>query len=374
VYGTTEFLTLELAKVAEELSQSESQLQALKGRYRYALPSELDTNLRTLDRLQDQKQSNIEALDRYVSLKLNLEQQLSEIPAEIPREQAIRATGNTTVDPAVQAYRQKEREYKELIARAKETHPEVRRLKAELEELKKDLPEAELNNTSENPLSEEGTDQSPAMLPNPAYQNLRTQLQQVNTEIGIREREKKWIEEEMTQYNSRVSSTPRVEQEISEVLRINTDLNKQHASLKEKLDQAKLAESAESSQKGTQFRILDRAYYPLAPAPPSRPIIFLVGLVISLGLGVAVAFVVDIASPVVFTQSELERVLQTKVLVEIPRITTPSDIRKNRITGIVYAGSFVALTGLYGGCLYFLYLKQNKLVQILEPVIQRLQG
>ena len=98
------------------------------------------------------------------------------------------------------------------------------------------------------------------------------------------------------------------------------------------------------------------------------------GLLLSLGLGISVAFVVDIASPVVFTQSELERVLQVKVLVEIPRITTPSDIRKSRIMAAVYGLCFLVLTGAYGVALFYLYTKQGRLVQLLDPVIQRLQG
>jgi len=54
----------------------------MKERYRYQLPSELETNLRTLDRLQTQKTSNIEAIDRYMTMRLNLEQQIAETPAQ----------------------------------------------------------------------------------------------------------------------------------------------------------------------------------------------------------------------------------------------------------------------------------------------------
>jgi len=372
VYGTTQFLSAELEKVALQLRESESRLQAIKGRYRYELPTERDTNLRTLDRLQTQKNSNIEALDRYMSLKLNLEQQLSEIPPEIPREQAMRASA-PAADPALEAYRKKEQEYRELVARAKDTHPEVRRVKAELDELRKALPEEALLAVPDGQAgAEQETD--PAMAPNPAYQNLATQLRQVNTEIEIREREKTWIENEIALYNRRVANTPRVEQEIAEAVRLNDDLMKEHDSLKAKLSQARLSESAESRQKGAQFRVLDPANYPFEPTPPTPPVIFLAGLAISLLLGVAVAFVVDMASPRVITQAELERVLPTRVLAEIPRITSPSDIRKRRRMGAVYAASGVALAGLYGGCLYLLYLKQSRLLQILDPVIQKIQG
>jgi succinoglycan biosynthesis transport protein ExoP len=87
VNGTTDFLNGQLEDVAEELEESEAELQKLKARHPYELPSGLDANHRTLARLQEEENSNIEELDRSVSLKRTLEQQLSTIPPTIPLEQ-----------------------------------------------------------------------------------------------------------------------------------------------------------------------------------------------------------------------------------------------------------------------------------------------
>jgi capsular polysaccharide biosynthesis protein len=212
------------------------------------------------------------------------------------------------------------------------------------------------------------------MVPNPAYQTLNSQLQQLTTDIQIREERKKGIEDEMALINKRVARTPEIAQKLAEPIRINEALVRQYDKLKADLDAARMSESAENSEKGAQLTNISPATYPFEPAPPSRTVIFLVGLLLSLGLGISVAFAVDIASPVVFTQSELERVLQVKVLVEIPRITTPSDIRKGRIMAAVYGLCFLVLTGAYGVALFYLYTKQGRLVQLLDPVIQRLQG
>src|SRR2546425_874890 len=78
VFGTTEFLSGELEKISEQLKQSETKLKEIRGRRRNELPDQLETNLRTLDRLGLQKQSNAEALDRYASIRLSLEQLISE--------------------------------------------------------------------------------------------------------------------------------------------------------------------------------------------------------------------------------------------------------------------------------------------------------
>jgi polysaccharide chain length determinant protein (PEP-CTERM system associated) len=373
VFGTTEFLSSELNKIAGQLKESETTLQALKKRYRYELPDERDTNLRTLDRLQLDRNANVEALDRSATKKLNIEQQMSETPRTIPRAQAARTMGAASQpDPSVLAYRQKEQAYKELLGRAKEAHPEVQRLKSELEQLKKNLPAGALEAPQEKAADTEDKASPSDMVPNPAYQNLERQLQEAKTEIEIREREKKWIESQMKNYEQRVDNTPKVEQEIATVLRTNADLTKQHEDLKAKLSEARLSESAESKQKGQQFIVLDPANYPMEPMPPKRSVVLLAGIAISIGLGIGVAFVLDKANPMILTQSELERSLEAKVLIEIPRISSPDDLNLQRKKSMKFAAVFAALAVLYSGFLYLMYLKQSILIKLLDPIFDKI--
>jgi polysaccharide chain length determinant protein (PEP-CTERM system associated) len=372
VFGTTEFFKTELNKVGDELKQSEAQLQQLKGKYRYELPNQLETNLRTLDRLQLEKNGNIEALDRYMSMQLVLEQQLSETPRTIERAQANKPQAPGAPQAPSQAweiFRKKQQEYQALIATKKENHPDALRLKAELDKMEKNLPPLPVT-----PLGDATADTAPDMVPNPVYQNLNSQLQQVKTEMEIRQNEKKWIDGQITLYLDRVQQTPSIEQETQALIRTNDDLNKQHEDLKGKLAQAQLAESLESRQKGSQFILLDPASYPLEPAPPHRPIILLVGLGISIAVGLAGAFVIDFLSPSIFTEGELERALESHVLIEIPSITTLSDTKRARHRAIAFSAAFVVLLCAYGGCLYFLYHKQAFLLRILDPLIQRIHS
>jgi polysaccharide chain length determinant protein (PEP-CTERM system associated) len=372
VFGTTEFFKTELNKVGDELKQSEAQLQQLKGRYRYELPNQFETNLRTLDRLQLEKNGNIEALDRYVSMQLVLEQQLSETSRTIPREQANRSQAPgapPTANQAWEIFRKKQQDYQALVGSKKENHPDALRLKAELDKMEKALPPLPLT-----PLGDTTGDTAQDMVPNPVYQNLSGQLQQIKTEMEIRQNEKKWIDGQITLYLDRVQKTPQIEQETQALIRTTDDLNKQHEDLKGKLAQAMLSESLESRQKGSQFILLDPANYPLEPAPPQRPIILLVGLGISVAVGLAGAFVIDFLSPSIFTEGELERALESNVLIEIPSITTLSDTTRARHRAIAFAAAFVVLLCVYGGCLYFLYHKQAFLLRILDPVIQRIHS
>ncbi|HYK87521.1 MAG TPA: hypothetical protein VE398_02035 [Acidobacteriota bacterium] len=373
VFGTTEFLTSELNKVGEQLRQSQDRLKSLKEHFRYELPSELDTNLRTLDRLQLQKTGNAEAVDRYMTMQLNLERQISETAPMITRESAPVSVGGAISaprNPLVDTYKKKDQEYNELLAKSTEKHPDVLRLKAELDQLKKDIPPEDLV-VVEKPDTAQAQP-VPVYVPNPVYQNLTGQLRQVKTEIEIREREKKWIDAEMARYNERVQNTPHVEQEMAAITRTNDDLTKQHDDLKIKLSQAKLSESLESRQKGGQFAIIDAANFPLEPATPSRKVVLLVGCLISLGLGLVAALGVGILDQRVWTQPELERFLGGQVLVEIPNIVSPSDLRRERRSKLVHAAVLVVCMGAWLGGLGYLYLRQPTALRVLDPVMEKL--
>lgn len=372
VFGTTEFLSTELNKVAAELQQSAAKLRVLKERYRHELPDHLPTNLRTLDRLGLQKQANGEALDRYVSLRLTLERQISETAPVIAKDSVEnRGSSNRPASkPLVDDYRKKELAYHEMVAKYKSKHPGVIRAKAELDRLRQEIPPEDLVEVAQS----SGPQTFSVSVPNPVYQSLTAQLREVKTEIEIREKEKKWIESEIASFSRRVQETPRSEEEVAAVLHSNTELTKQYEDLKGKLSQAKLSESLESRQKGSNFVIVDPANYPLMPTKPNRVVIILAGVALSLGLGLAFAVLVDYSNPKLWTQGDIENLLGVPVLVEIPEIVTIEDRSVLRKRRIAHAALFVFFTTIYAAGLYLIYINQAFVLRHLDPIVDKLMS
>jgi uncharacterized protein involved in exopolysaccharide biosynthesis len=276
---------------------------------------------------------------------------------------------------SLEEYLKKQQELKELTSKFTSRHPEVEAAALQLERLRMDLtPEDVAALERPDPAGDEkaNAQAASAMMPNAVYQNMVAQLQQVKTELEIRERERSFIELEIQKFNQRVQNTPQSEQEIAEVLRQNTDLSKQYETLKNNLGQAKLSESLESRQRGSQFVVLDPANFPLLAAKPSKARMILAGTFLSLLAAIGIAVAADMCSQRIWKQSEIESIFGVFVLAEIPSIVTSVDLAAARRRNLIDRASTVAGAAAYGVGLYFIYVKQSYVLLKLDPLIQRL--
>ncbi len=348
VFGTGEFLQSEVEKVSQELAQAEEVLAQMKHAYRYELPTQLQTNLRTLDQLHLQLQTNTETLDRSRQLRLELEQQIAERDPEIVQELDPVASG---LSPLVQEYREKERLYTKLLIQYTEKHPDIQRLRVELDQLQSEIPPSDLV-VAEEPVYLE---REQIIKPNPVYQNLTSQLSEIVREIELREREREKLEAAVEQYTLRVQNTPQREQEMASIVRSHSELSGQYQDLQEKLVQTRLAESLESKQKGVHFMILDPANYPTEPSKPNRSGIILIGLLFSFGFGVALAFAVDLFDQKLWTHTEVEKLLGVPVLIEIPEIVTEADLQSRKRRRLRYVLLSCVTTGIFLAAIFSVY-------------------
>ena len=371
VFGTTEFLSSELNKVSEQLSQSQERLKQIKSTRLFELPDQRDANLKTLDRLALDKKSNAEALDRYAAILLTIESQLSQTPETVTRP--VPPSASAAKDPQVAEYRKAQLAYDELSTKYKEKHPELQALKAVVERLRKQIPPELLSTEIADGATPASVNETAEVTtePNPVYKKLSAQQEELKTEIEIRQKEKEWIESEIARYSRRVENAPNAEQDIVEAAQQNDDLKRQYAALKNDLTQAHLAESLESKQKGSQFVVVDPPNYPLSPSKPEKGSVLLAGAIISLLISVGVAIAFDVARQQVWTQSQIQALWSLRVLAEIPAVTTDLDLAVRRRKLFLNLGCSLAGVIAWSFCLYVVYLKHALILQQLDPLIQK---
>jgi hypothetical protein len=105
---------------------------------------------------------------------------------------------------------------------------------------------------------------------------------------------------------------------------------------------------------------------------PNKLAVIFGGLLACLASSVAFAVVVDVARQKMWTQSEIENQWGVPVLIDIPEIVTDSDQAQLRNRRLALAASFAGAAAAYTSCLYLVYLKQDFVIQKLDPLIQGL--
>ena len=272
---TTEFLRKQMEEIEKELRVQEGRVTAFKQAYRGELPSELESNLRKLERLQSQRQSLAlqiaEAETRLATLAGD------DLPAGSPESRLMDL---------------RQRHAEELAVHTEE-HPNVVSLERQLEAV-----EAAIANGSASFSLAASTDRT--------IRELRVQLAGTEAEINS--------------LDARVGMTPARQEEIAALEQKTEVLRTNYLEFLHKVQEAELAENLESAQKGEHVSVLDRATVPTSPERSRQKFLAAVAL-LALGCGVGVGFLLEIADPVLFSARQIEDRYDMPMLGSVPRIT-----------------------------------------------------
>ena len=337
--GTSEFLDSELEKTKKRLEEKEQKLAAFRAKYLGGLPDELETNLRTLDRMQKQ------ATDKAMLLR-EVNNSISQLDSQISSMAASGGPGmggddflNFGVDEfeeeddsELQAVQEK---YETLLLRYTEKHPDVKKLKRIIEKLKKDR-EAAMEMEEEQPSAELEEDILPDMGWDPVAP-LKAQRAQLVVEANNIQAEVSAIQEKMKIYQQRVEDTPKRELELQSLKRDYGNIQDIYNSLLDRKLEAELSVNMEKKQKGEQFRILDYARLPEKPISPNVKMMFLLSVAGGLGLGGGVLFLKELLSfSVIRRDDQIETELGLPILASIPPLQKPGARTKQKIEWIMF--------------------------------------
>jgi len=121
-----------------------------------------------------------------------------------------------------------------------------------------------------------------------------------------------------------------VEQEYLALTRDYQNAHAKHQEIMDKILEARIAEGMEESQKAEKFTIIDPAIYPEEPVSPKRGLIFLAGLILSMGAGLGMVALTENLDHSVKSVDELAWLTGLPVLGSISRIVTPEDAARKR--------------------------------------------
>jgi polysaccharide chain length determinant protein (PEP-CTERM system associated) len=319
--GTTSFINAEVDALRKELEEQEGQVNGFKAKHQYELPDQLDANLRMLEQNRNELQANMLRLASLQERKANLEKQLVELETAAPDAAPLQAAPLGPARPSELEARKAQ--LATLLTQYSERHPDVIRLKHEIQVLESTTP----------PREPEVRPAPPAPTNNAANrvrQTLLSQMAELNLEISGLQAKNEMTRRQIAAYQARVDSTPLRSMELSKISRNYEITLKKYQDLVAKKFESQLSENMEKKQKGEQFQLIDPAVFPQNPVRPDRRLILLIGLLggLAAGFGLAVAWETLDTS---FRQSDdLESYVNVPLLATLPAVVTRGTVLEQR--------------------------------------------
>jgi polysaccharide chain length determinant protein (PEP-CTERM system associated) len=384
--GTAEFLKVQLSQVKGRLETQERHVSDFKRRYLGELPTQLEPNLATLERLNTQFRVNAEKQMRAKEQRqemarlieqLNTIQPAAPTPSGGPRTSQVAHTPSAPDPNAVRLYRMKQ-DLKDMLTRYSPRYPDVIQLQSDIEALERQVQDAARERQAAEARAAEAKrqkdaadaaakdkEQKPATR-DPYVVQMEEALNQLQVEITTLKEEEAKLRADMAIYQQRVDNTPRRDLEFQELSRDYGSTRELYNTLLKRYEEAQLSENLEQRQKGEQFRILEPAVTATAPVAPNRPRLLLAGVGLALGLAVGLVILAEQLDTSFHSVDELRAITSFPVLVSIPRIVTEGDVRRSRWRAALVAAVAVCCLTLVVGASYFVTNGNENLLRLVS--------
>jgi polysaccharide chain length determinant protein (PEP-CTERM system associated) len=280
--GTTDFLKQQLDDSKRNLDEQDARMAAFESKYLGRLPSQEPANANTLQALTAQ-------LDVATQTVSRLQQNETFIEALVTQQ----PQGTTSIDPvtgtsesALQAQlKDAIRQEKEMEAIYTPDHPDIVAMKRRIASLR-----AEIAREPSAPAKAETAVNSSD---SPQLQQLKTQLRAIKLATTSAKQDQANIEEKVRSYETKIESSPMVEEEYKQITRDHDTALQFYNSLLNKMNESTMATALEHRQQGEQFRVMDAPNLPDAPTFPNHLKFAGGGLAAGLVLGLFLAALLE---------------------------------------------------------------------------------
>ncbi|MGA8212744.1 MAG: Wzz/FepE/Etk N-terminal domain-containing protein [Candidatus Sulfotelmatobacter sp.] len=306
--GTTLFLTKQVEEAKQNLDDLDKKLAAFKNQHMGQLPGDEENNLKILMGLNSQLDANTQNLNRATQDKAYTESLLAQQLSAWKTSQSA-----SNLQTLQQQLSQSQAQLVDLQARYTDDHPDVIKIKADIEQVKKKLAEV-------NEATAKGTDvanEKESGSEPPEIRQLRLQIHQYQSLIAQARSDQERLQQGIAVHQSRVAASPSIEEEYKELARDYDNAQKVYQDDLAKQSTSKMASQAEQ-QPGEQMALLDPATLPNSPNFPNRLLFAGGGLGAGLALGFGLAMWLEMRGKSIRTQADAEAALELPVLVAVP--------------------------------------------------------
>jgi capsular exopolysaccharide synthesis family protein len=152
------------------------------------------------------------------------------------------------------------------------------------------------------------------------YVALQAELTAIDQRVKSYQQERAGLTSQMTVYEKRIDSSPGLETTLTQRMRDASLTRTQYETMLAKQQAEKLDQRVEKSSRHAAFKVIEPAQLPTAPYSPQRAQIILMGLMASMGLGLAAILLVEQMDSSFETIEEVQGFTSIPVLSAIPTI------------------------------------------------------
>lgn len=307
--GTTDFLKQQLDDSKRNLDEQDAKLAAFQQKYFGRLPDQQDSNTNTLQALTTQLDAATQSLNRLQQnatfLEAMVSQQTNDLQLDSP-------TDAVSVDDRQKELKDLVAQKQQLVAMYTPDYPDVVEISRKIAVLKAEIAHAQVKPASEA---------APVNRPDsPQLQELKAQLRAAQQAMGVAKNDQTQIERQIRNYESRIESSPLVEEEYKKLTRNHESALQFYNSLLTKMNESSMATALERRQQGEQFHVMDAPNLPDEPKFPNRLVFSGGGFAIGLFLGMLLAALLEYRDTSLRTERDIWAFTQ------LPTLAIISDI------------------------------------------------
>lgn len=331
------FIEDQLKGYEEKLVAAETALKEFKQKHVGLMPGEGGGYFGKLATAQQALSEAQLALREAESRRDQLKRQLQDEDPEVKGGGAPATPANPEIDARVQDLQKR---LDNLRLAYTDRHPDVvatKRLIDQLEQQKKE--EAKIKKP---------TAASAGSSPNPFYQQLGIALAEAEANVASLRARTGELAGRLGQLKQAVNMVPQVEADLTQLTR-EYEVNKSnYAQLLTRRESAEMSGEMESKTEVIDFRVVDPPRAPSKPAFPNRPLLASLVLLVALGGGIALAFIVSQIIPVVPDRIALKELADYPILGSVSMVWSDAQKRQRKRGLMACAASFASLLGAYG--------------------------